>query len=169
MSDRVYLSNLLMENIRSFERFEVEFGPGLNLITGGNHQGKTTCLDTLRMFFEGGVNWDLLRKGQLTAKAAVGWSDGVYAVKTMEKAASAEARDKYELEARGPSGELKRRAAEMISDRVKKGSFDPEAFLAAEPRARAGFLVKHLNLIFGPEEINTALAAYREVLPPITG
>lgn len=176
MSDRIYLSNLLLENIRKFERFEAEFGPGLNVITGGNHEGKTTCIDTLRMFFEGGVDWTLLRNGQLTARAAIGWSDGLTAEKKLKRAAGPDEKDDYEVEVRGPSGEVKRRAAETISSRVHKGSFDPAAFLKADPRQRAAFLIQHLDLQFSAAEVNATLNSQvgkipnsETLIPPLAG
>lgn len=43
----VYLESLTLENFRCYERAELEFGPGLNVVLGPNASGKTTILEAV--------------------------------------------------------------------------------------------------------------------------
>ncbi|HCA46390.1 MAG TPA: DNA replication and repair protein RecF, partial [Armatimonadetes bacterium] len=43
----MYLQSLTLENFRCYERAELEFRPGLNVILGPNASGKTTLLEAI--------------------------------------------------------------------------------------------------------------------------
>ncbi|MFC2507853.1 MAG: AAA family ATPase [Bacteroides sp.] len=51
------MKRLILENFRCFERFEIEFKPGINLLVGDNASGKTSllkaCKYALATFFAG--------------------------------------------------------------------------------------------------------------------
>ncbi len=47
---------LRLENFRNYERQEIEFGPGINVIYGDNAQGKTNILEAVHMFSLGRSN-----------------------------------------------------------------------------------------------------------------
>jgi len=60
-----HVSKLIVQNIRSHERFAVEFTPGVTVITGPNGSGKTTLLESLYIALQGssfkGSDGDVLR------------------------------------------------------------------------------------------------------------
>jgi DNA repair exonuclease SbcCD ATPase subunit len=172
----IYLKSLQITNLGPFERHCAEFGPGLNICAGPNHSGKTSQLEAIRLFLDGGMARDLVRMGTTHAEATVLWSDGFKAHKTMDLATNAEEKDSYEITVTGPQGEIKGRAAEAIAQRVPRGSFSASDFLKQDPRKRAEFLLAHLNLSFTAEEFNAALLTPVGKLPnteiifsPVTG
>lgn len=162
---RVYLKSLDLINVGRFEKLHVEFGPGVTCLTGHHRQGKTTCIEAIKTFFAGGGAPDLVLHGQTHAEAKILWSDGQSAKKTIDLATGPDEKDTYEVEVFGPSGELKKRYAEALAERVAKGSFDPAEFLELKPRERAEFLIKRLAITFEPEEINAALESQASNIP----
>jgi len=63
------ISRLQIENLRAFDRVEMEAAPGMNVLTGGNGAGKTSVLEALTLLssgrsFRGGVREALIRRGQ---------------------------------------------------------------------------------------------------------
>lgn len=160
-----YLKTLEVVNIGPFERKTLEFGPGLNVILGPNHCGKSSLLDSIKLFFQGGQDYDMIRHGQTHAEARINRSDGMSAFKTMDLATEPGKKDEYSVEVKGPSGELRKRYAEALEEWVPKGSFDPLSFLALKPADRAEFLIKRLKIVFSAEEVNQALLATTGKLP----
>jgi len=57
------LRRLLIENIALFERLEVSFGPGLNVITGETGAGKSMLVDSLLLALGERAGADVLRQG----------------------------------------------------------------------------------------------------------
>lgn len=161
-----YLKSLEVVNIGPFEHKFVEFGPGLNILEGPNHSGKTTLLDGIKLFFQGGQDYNMIRHGQTHAEARIIRSDEMTAFKTMDLATEPGKKDEYSVEVKGPSGELRRRYAEALEEWCPKSSFDPFSFLALKPADRAEFLIKRLNISVSAEEINSALLASPGTLPP---
>lgn len=47
------ISKIIIQNFRVFERFELDFTPGLNVLVGGNDVGKSTLLDAVRLALTG--------------------------------------------------------------------------------------------------------------------
>jgi exonuclease SbcC len=44
MSDQIYIQKLKIKNFQSHHDTEIEFGPGINVITGTSDAGKTSIL-----------------------------------------------------------------------------------------------------------------------------
>lgn len=156
MNERVYITSIDILNIGGLEKFHADFGPGATCIVGENGVGKTSVLTALKLFFEGGANYDAVRRGELRGEATITFSDGSRAQKKLvlsdgEKEAS------YELKVLGPSNEVKKSPAAWIADRVPQQSFDPIAFLDSEPRKMAEFLLKHVPIQFTAAEVNSVL------------
>ena len=160
---RVYLKSLDLMNVGPFEKLHLEFGPSVNVIAGRHAVGKTTCVESIKSFFAGGAAPELIRHGTTEAQAHIEWADGMKATKTLKLGETPEDKDTYDVEVIAPSGQIRKRYAEALAERVPKGSFSPSAFLKADPRERADFLVKHLNISFTSEEVNKILAP--EVIP----
>lgn len=157
MIDGVYLKSLDVMNVGSLEKAHLEFGPGVSVIRGTHAIGKTTCINAIKTFFEGGSMAELVRHGQAHAEARIEWADGFTAFKTMDLSTEAGKKDEYTVEVKGPSGEVKKRVAEALQERVPKGSFSASDFLKEDPRNRAKFLIKNLQLSFTADEVNSAL------------
>lgn len=45
----MYISKLILENFRKYEKLEVEFNPNLNVLVGENNSGKTAIIDAIRI------------------------------------------------------------------------------------------------------------------------
>ena len=57
------LTELHIENIAVIEKADIEFGPGLNILTGETGAGKSIVIDSLGAAIGGRVSRDLLRSG----------------------------------------------------------------------------------------------------------
>ena len=72
------VDRLRLEHFRCFQRAEVHFAPGFNLITGDNGSGKTSVLEALHLMahgrsFRGRVRDGLIRRGQTALDVIVDW------------------------------------------------------------------------------------------------
>jgi len=77
----VELIRLTVADIRSVRAADLAFGPGLNLITGGNGAGKTSLLEAVHLLgygrsFRGRVRDGLVRVGQPHLEVFLEWRDG---------------------------------------------------------------------------------------------
>jgi DNA replication and repair protein RecF len=75
------LTRLVVTDVRSVAAAELELGPGLNLITGGNGAGKTSLLEAVHLLgygrsFRGRVRDGLVRVGQPHLDVFLEWRDG---------------------------------------------------------------------------------------------
>jgi DNA replication and repair protein RecF len=75
------LIRLRVADLRSVASAELEFGPGLNLITGGNGAGKTSLLEAVHLLgygrsFRGRVRDGLIRVGRPQLEVFLEWRDG---------------------------------------------------------------------------------------------
>jgi DNA replication and repair protein RecF len=77
------VERLQLEQLRLFERLELEFAPGANVLVGGNGAGKTSVLEAIHLLaygrsFRGQVRDGLIRRGQtaLNVFAEVRHEDG---------------------------------------------------------------------------------------------
>jgi len=64
----MWIERLRIEQLRLFDRVELELGPGLNLFTGANGAGKTSLLEAVHVLangrsFRGAVRDGLIRRG----------------------------------------------------------------------------------------------------------
>ena len=61
------VKKLLVQNIRSHDKFEIKLSPGVTVITGGNGSGKTSLLEALYAALQGasfrGSDSDMLKYG----------------------------------------------------------------------------------------------------------
>lgn len=74
------VTRLEARNVRCFERFGLEPGPGVNLLTGANGAGKTSVLETLHLMaygrsFRGRVRDGLVRSGHNALEVFVEWCE----------------------------------------------------------------------------------------------
>lgn len=61
------LSLLKIKNVALIDRLDIEFGPGLNLLTGETGSGKSIIVDTLSALTGERVSSDLIKEGEQTA------------------------------------------------------------------------------------------------------
>ena len=57
------LQNLHVKNLALIDEIEVEFGPGLNILTGETGAGKSIILGSVNLALGGRYSRDILRKG----------------------------------------------------------------------------------------------------------
>ena len=57
------LESLHMENLAVIERTDVEFGPGLNVLTGETGAGKSIVIDAIGAVMGGRVGREIVRSG----------------------------------------------------------------------------------------------------------
>ena len=55
----MYISKILIENFRSFEKIEVDFHEGINVLIGHNNSGKSNLLTAMALIFDSTVNRQL--------------------------------------------------------------------------------------------------------------
>jgi DNA replication and repair protein RecF len=75
------LIRLVVADVRSVAQAELDLGPGLNLITGGNGAGKTSLLEAVHLLgygrsFRGRVRDGLVRVGRPHLDVFLEWRDG---------------------------------------------------------------------------------------------
>jgi DNA replication and repair protein RecF len=75
------LTRLRVTQLRCFEAAELEFAPGLNLITGGNGAGKSSVIEAVHVLgygrsFRGRVRDGLIRTGSPHLELFAEWLDG---------------------------------------------------------------------------------------------
>jgi len=162
-----WLKSIEVTNLGGLVKEYKEFAEGGSLVIGEHGSGKTSLLRALSIFFEGGCDVDLIRKGEPSGEAVITWSDGCRARKRLFRSIGKEGKPGFETEAWGPEGEVKKAPSTWLTERVPKTSFDPFAFLRAEPRERANVLLEHLPLSFTPQEVNAALDAQVGELPNV--
>ena len=57
------LIHLHVKNLALIEDIEVEFGPGLNILTGETGAGKSVLLGSVQLILGGRITKDIIRKG----------------------------------------------------------------------------------------------------------
>ena len=57
------LVNLHVKNMALIDEIEVEFGPGLNILTGETGAGKSILLGSMQLILGGRVSRDMIRSG----------------------------------------------------------------------------------------------------------
>ena len=55
----MFISKMLIENFRSFERTEVEFHEGINVLIGHNNCGKSNLLTAMALIFDHSISRQL--------------------------------------------------------------------------------------------------------------
>lgn len=156
MSAPIYLKRIEVRDLGGVQQFSAELG-SVALIVGENGAGKTTLLESIRTILEGGSDPDLVRAGCDSGEVTLELSTGHVARKTIKA-------DGYELSVRSPEGGVIKAPASWVKEIAPPTSFDPIAFLEADPKERAAFLLKTLPLSFTAPEVNEALG-----MPVATG
>ena len=77
------LSLLKIKNIALIGELEVEFGPGLNLLTGETGSGKSIIVDSLGVLTGDRVSSDLIKEGELAARI-----EGLFTVSNFDRLSS---------------------------------------------------------------------------------
>jgi DNA repair protein RecN (Recombination protein N) len=62
------LTLLKIKNIALIDELEIEFGPGLNLLTGETGSGKSIIVDSLGAVSGDRISSDLIKEGEQTAR-----------------------------------------------------------------------------------------------------
>lgn len=145
MSDRVYLTSLEVKNLGGIEHFKAEIGQ-IAIFSGENGCGKTSCLNAIMTFFEGGSDPDFVRSGCDSGETTVQFSNGYSARKEITRTG-------YELAVTSPEGGKVKAPATWLKDLAPSLSFDPIGFLESDPKERASFLLQNLPLTFDSKEI----------------
>lgn len=150
-SDAIYLTGMEIKDLGGIKHFAAQLG-AINLIVGENGCGKSTCLDAVKTVFEGGSAPSMVRLGCEEGSVELSFSNGYTALKTVKL-------DGYDLKVRTPEGGDAKRPAELLKEWAPSLSFDPLAFLAADPKEKTAFLLRTLPLTFTADEVNAALDA----------
>lgn len=108
-------TRLTLHNFMKFESLELALGPGMNVISGGNEEGKTTILRAFSSLIGGGHDARLLRNGADEGEIVLVLDNGMEFRKEFTKA-------KAELKASLPDvGRVS--AAKTLLDRMVSGDF----------------------------------------------
>jgi recombinational DNA repair ATPase RecF len=149
------LASIDVRDVGGVQHFAAQMS-AINIIVGENGTGKTSLLAAIDSVFSGGHDPDLIRQGAEKAIIVLTLTDGTIIRKTIK------AKDS-ELEILTSDGGKKRAPASYLKELASGIAFDPVAFLEAEPKQRAKFLLDKLPLHFTVHEINEALDAIVEV------
>lgn len=70
------LQSLHVKNLALIDESEVEFGPGLNILTGETGAGKSILLGSVNLALGGRYSKDILRKGAAVWIGGINFSSG---------------------------------------------------------------------------------------------
>lgn len=129
---------------------DAEFPVGsLTILRGDNGTGKTSILDAIASVFEGGHDPSLIRTGADGGTVTIHLSDGV----TIEKLITP---NRSTLEVRTSDGSIVPKPAAFVERLATGFAFDPLAFLGADKKKRAQYLIEAMPVTFQPEEVEAA-------------
>lgn len=126
---------------------DLKFGVGtLTVIRGDNGTGKSSILDAISAVFEGGHSPDLITRGKDKGVIRITLNNGTTITKTItEKRSVVDILTGDGLKVPKPAAFLEKLASGF--------GFDPVAFLNADPKKRAQFLLDAMPITFSAEEI----------------
>ena len=162
LTDNLSLSHIKLKDAYGLDRFESDLYD-VTILCGANQQGKSSILDYVRDYFEGGTTPEAVRREDLDGdgvreapcEKAEGWltlSDGstFYRWSTLKESHT----DVFSAD-----GAKLRAPKTYIDSLCSPGSFNPMEFLKYDPKQRAKFLLETLPLNFTAEQINKAFDA----------
>lgn len=147
-----------LENVGPFHSFELKPGPGATLIQGCNGAGKSTVVNAIKNVVDGGVDGDLIRKGQPNCKITLKLSDGSTFVKTMQIDPDT-GKTTYNLTGTGPNGKALTKVKTRLDEAIAKLAFDPEELFRMTPALRLKAILKSMDVSFDPVALNKVFAA----------
>ena len=127
--EQLKIETIAIENIGCLEHAIIEMGNSLTVVEGRNGVGKSTILNALRIFLETGSDPSLLRQGAIKGTVQVSISDGCQLLATITP-------DKTTRVVKHPKYGKLSNVREYIESIIHKVSFDPAAFLTANPADR---------------------------------
>jgi hypothetical protein len=142
------IDRVTIENVKGVEHLEMALG-SLTILKGANGTGKSSVLDALSSVFDGGHDPSLIRLGADTARVAITLDNGTIIRKTITAKAS-------KLDITTVDGLKVSKPAAFVEKLASGFSYDPIAFLQADPKKRAAFLLEAMPIFFSPEEIEAA-------------
>ena len=148
LSPVVYITSIEINNLGGIRHFKGTFGQ-IAIIVGRNGAGKTTILEVIKNFFEGGGNPDLVSDTADSGNSEIHFSNGYWAKKELR-------RDGFDLQVYNPGGGRIKQEATYLKELAPGISFDPVKFIDMDPRERSTFLLDTLALMFDHEEVNEA-------------
>lgn len=133
------LSKVEIRNILGLE--ELEFQPGaLTVISGGNDEGKSTIIESIKAALGGGHDATLLRRGAEVGEVVLVMDTGdVERTRITEKSTT--------RTWKGPDGVPKGKPQSIIDELLNSLSFNPVAFLMAPPDKQAEWLLEMLPIV----------------------
>jgi len=146
MATPIYVCGLRAENFLRLELVELRFaGPGLELVTGNNGEGKSSLLRAIGAALAGKSELpeQPVRKGKERALIDVDLGDKVVKLRVKPDRSTTltvEAKD---------GGATYRSPQKLLDDLFGQLAFDPVAFAEMEPRAQAEQLKRLVGLDFG--------------------
>lgn len=165
----MHITAITITNLGGIELFRTpRLHRGVSIITGRNGSGKTSLLDSLRWIFNGGAMASLLKDGCDEGSAEFDLSNGYRCNKRLWR--KQEGGFGYELKVFSPEGADLPGAKTLLDKWLPQSCFDADEFIAATPRERAKFLLRHVKLEFTGEELNVALTppAPNPIIIPMT-
>jgi len=139
------IKSVEITNIKGIEHLKFEVGT-LTVIRGANGTGKSSVLDAISAVFEGGHSPDLISSGKDRGFVLITLTNGTTILKTItEKRSTVDIITADGLKVPKPAAFLERLATGF--------SFDPIAFLNADPKKRAQFLLEAMPIVFARDEV----------------
>lgn len=151
------IKQVQIQNIKGIEKLSFEPGT-LTVVVGDNGTGKTSILSAIRAVFEGGHDPDLIRQGQESGSVTLTLDDGTV-IRTKITPA------KTSRDITTGDGLKVPKVAAFLETLAKGFQMDPLAFLDADPKRRAQYLIEAMPLSFTPEEIQSATG--RQIVRPL--
>lgn len=158
MDEHVYITRIESKDVGGFHDKIWNLGK-LTLIYGTNGVGKSTLLNMIRRFFEGGYDPDFVRNGAEKAVVKTIFSNGNYGLRVVNTKTR-----KSTLEFFSASGESIRPPQESLSQYATGFAFDPLAMLKADRADRVDYLERFIDVKVHPEEILEACGQDSEFL-----
>jgi hypothetical protein len=134
----VRLAKVSISNILGLE--DLEFQPGaLTVISGGNDEGKSSIIESIKAALGGGHDATLLRRGAEVGEVVLVMDTGdVDRTRITEKTTT--------RTWTGPDGVKKQKPQSIIDELLNSLSFNPVAFLMAPPDKQAEWLLEMLPI-----------------------
>lgn len=151
MSDTVRVTKIEFENVGGIKGHMSLTPSPITIIWGRNGAGKSSIVNAFRRLFMGGYDPDLVTVGCDKATIKAEFSDGCYAIRTLNATAR-----KSTIVVYSESGEEVRPPQETIEGYAAGFAFDPLKILTANKRDRLEYIEEMLDVKVYAEEIMEA-------------